>query len=347
MGRIRSGAYPDGKKVDSEPFLCRKFDFSRNTVRQAVQELENEGYLYRIRGKGTFVRNATPVNSRRIAMMIYDTAYMTHPVTARVICGIDRVLTKAGFILDILASKRSFHDENLTRLSEAYAGFLIGCYQLDELTLQELKKLSVPHLFVKNHPKNSSVAAARIHYEHAGFLAAEHLIRTGCRELSLIYSGEEMAISAEFCKGVFSAALESGVRLRSKNIFTIDFNRADDIVGTSSEILRRADRPDGIVCAADELAIPLLRELKKHGIAVPGEISVIGCNNINVSEMSDPPLSTVALPLEKLGELAARVLLDRILLGKEMTSFLLEPSLVLRKTTGNALSGAAVLPGTE
>ena len=332
IAKIRSGGLAGSGRLDSEPQLCERFSLSRNTIRQAIQELENEGYVYRIHGKGTFIRNATPVNSRKIALMIYDTAYMAHPVTDGLIRGIDETLSRNGYILDILASKRSFHDENLMRLAESYAGFLIGTYQLDELMLAELEKISLPHLFVKNYPMNHDVHAARINFTHAGFLAAEHLIRTGCGNLALIYSGDRIAISAEFKEGVYSAALEHGARLRRENIFIADFSDRLAIPEICAELLRHEDRPDGMICASDELAIALLAELKRHGVSVPGDISVIGCNNTENSTLTTPPLSTVDIPVMELGRRSADLLL-RMIHGETAQPELLEPSLVIRGST--------------
>ncbi len=332
IAKIRSGGLAGSGRLDSEPQLCERFSLSRNTIRQAIQELENEGYVYRIHGKGTFIRNATPVNSRKIALMIYDTAYMAHPVTGGLIRGIDETLSRNGYILDILASKRSFHDENLMRLAESYAGFLIGTYQLDELMLAELEKISLPHLFVKNYPMNHDVHAARINFTHAGFLAAEHLIRTGCGNLALIYSGDRIAISAEFKEGVYSAALEHGARLRRENIFIADFSDRLAIPEICAELLRHEDRPDGMICASDELAIALLAELKRHGVSVPGDISVIGCNNTENSTLTTPPLSTVDIPVMELGRRSADLLL-RMIHGETAQPELLEPSLVIRGST--------------
>lgn len=332
IAKIRSGGLAGSGRLDSEPQLCERFSLSRNTIRQAIQELENEGYVYRIHGKGTFIRNATPVNSRKIALMIYDTAYMAHPVTGGLIRGIDETLSRNGYILDILASKRSFHDENLMRLAESYAGFLIGTYQLDELMLAELEKISLPHLFVKNYPMNHDVHAARINFTHAGFLAAEHLIRTGCGNLALIYSGDRIAISAEFKEGVYSAALEHGARLRRENIFIADFSDRLAVPEICAELLRHEDRPDGMICASDELAIALLAELKRHGVSVPGEISVIGCNNTENSTLTTPPLSTVDIPVMELGRRSADLLL-RMIHGETAQPELLEPSLVIRGST--------------
>ena len=332
IAKIRWGGLAGSGRLDSEPQLCERFSLSRNTIRQAIQELENEGYVYRIHGKGTFIRNATPVNSRKIALMIYDTAYMAHPVTGGLIRGIDETLSRNGYILDILASKRSFHDENLMRLAESYAGFLIGTYQLDELMLAELEKISLPHLFVKNYPMNHDVHAARINFTHAGFLAAEHLIRTGCGNLALIYSGDRIAISAEFKEGVYSAALEHGARLRRENIFIADFSDRLAIPEICAELLRHEDRPDGMICASDELAIALLAELKRHGVSVPGDISVIGCNNTENSTLTTPPLSTVDIPVMELGRRSADLLL-RMIHGETAQPELLEPSLVIRGST--------------
>ena len=332
IAKIRSGGLAGSGRLDSEPQLCERFSLSRNTIRQAIQELENEGYVYRIHGKGTFIRNATPVNSRKIALMIYDTAYMAHPVTGGLIRGIDETLSRNGYILDILASKRSFHDENLMRLAESYAGFLIGTYQLDELMLAELEKISLPHLFVNNYPMNHAVHAARINFTHAGFLAAEHLIRTGCGNLALIYSGDRIAISAEFKEGVYSAALEHGARLRRENIFIADFSDRLAVPEICAELLRHEDRPDGMICASDELAIALLAELKRHGVSVPGDISVIGCNNTENSTLTTPPLSTVDIPVMELGRRSADLLL-RMIHGETAQPELLEPSLVIRGST--------------
>lgn len=332
IAKIRSGGLAGSGRLDSEPQLCERFSLSRNTIRQAIQELENEGYVYRIHGKGTFIRNATPVNSRKIALMIYDTAYMAHPVTGGLIRGIDETLSRNGYILDILASKRSFHDENLMRLAESYAGFLIGTYQLDELMLAELEKISLPHLFVKNYPMNHDVHAARINFTHAGFLAAEHLIRTGCGNLALIYSGDRIAISAEFKEGVYSAALEHGARLRRENIFIADFSDRLAVPEICAELLRHEDRPDGMICASDELAIALLAELKRHGVSVPGDISVIGCNNTENSTLTTPPLSTVDIPVMELGRRSADLLL-RMIHGETAQPELLELSLVIRGST--------------
>lgn len=332
IGQISSGAFGLHGRIDSESQLSRRFNLSKNTIRQALQVLENEGYLYRIQGKGTFVRHINDVKARKIALLIYDVAYMAHPVTGGLICGIDKALKEEGFILDILASKRSFHEESLTELAKNYAGFLIGTFQLDELTFQELEKLSLPYLFVKNYPVNRKTAAVRVDYKRAGFLAAEHLIQTGCHDLGLIYSGEEIAISAEFKLGVCTAALEYGARLRTRNTFAIEFSERSAVPKIVENFISQPECPDGIICISDELAVTLLEELKSRDISVPGDISVLGCNNTEIAAMTVPPLTTINIPVAELGR-AAAVLLLGMISGKEQILKIPEPKLIVRGST--------------
>ncbi len=334
MGKIRSGEYAGGGRIESEPSLSERFGLSRNTVRQAVKEMENEGYFYRIQGKGTFVRDATPQSSRKIALLIYDTVYMTHPVTAELICGIDAGLSEHGYVLDILAGKRSFYEEKVSKLAEKYAGFLIGAYQIDEMILDELEKTSLPCLFVKNYLEKYRDQALRIDYEKAGFLAAEHLIKIGCSNLGMIYAGDGIAISRDFRSGVQKACLEYGARLKAGNIAVCDFNRPKDVAGVIDGFDH--DFPDGIICSTDEFAMVLCEELKKRGSR---QVAVTGCNNTPVSAHFSPSLTTIDIPTRELGYRAAALLISMIKGEANEISRLIEPALIIRDSTNKQHQG--------
>ena len=247
LAKIRSGALADGGRLESEPKLAERLHLSRNTIRQALRELEEEGYVYRVHGKGTFLRNSAPQELNKIALLIYDAAYVAHPVTGGLIRGIDETLRKNGFFLDVLASSRSFQDESLKNLAERYAGFLIGTHQLDALTLAELPKIRRPYLFVKNYPPDREAPSARIDFQKAGFLAVAHLAETGCRNLSLLCPGKEIAIADDFREGVRSGALEYGLKLRGENSFSVDFSGLDAVPDICGELLTHDERVDGVV----------------------------------------------------------------------------------------------------
>lgn len=329
VGMISSGKYAPGACIESENMLGARWGLSRNTVRQAIKELEVEGYLYRLQGKGTFIRETNPGDLRKIALIIYDTAYMVHPITANLIRGIDEVLVANNYALDVLASKRGFHEEKTSALFENYAGILVGAYQIDALLMREFTVTYRPCLFVKNYTDATLDRAVRIDYERAGFLAAEHLIHHSRRDFGLIYFGESVTIARDFANGARKAALEYGARMRAQNIAAIPYGQT----GQVGPALSKFDHPDGLLCFADEFAVAACNALKERNIKVPEDVAVVGCNNTSASLLYSPPITTIDIPTFELGRLAAQALLE-VIQGKKFDPVLLEPELVVRSTSG-------------
>lgn len=331
LRNIQSGGYGNYGKVESEPALQRQFGLSRNTIRQAIKELEQEGYVYRIKGKGTFIKNIAPGNSRKIAFIIYDTSYMTSYITGNLIRGIDYELSRNGYTLDILAGKRDFHREKVDHLTSTYAGFLIGAYQIDSLILQALIKSERPVLFVKNYLDPYKNLSVIIDYEKAGYLAAEHLIRCGCKELGLLNASESISISRDFFNGVRNASAEYGIRLKRSNCFECAFPEPERAADFAGKFLKA--KTDGIICASDEFAFYLCQELNSKGVRIPQKIQITGCNNNPAYKTGNLSLTTINIPTFELGKIAAAALAKKI----EGETFVLPekilPELIINSST--------------
>lgn len=334
IGKITSGEYGNNFKLSSEFELCNQFNLSRNTTRQALLELEQDGYIYRIQGKGTFVRHVTSKESKeskKIALLIYDTIYMTYPVTAELIRGIDEVLCENNYALDILASKRTLEAEQINNLTSTYAGFLIGAYQLEEVILNSLMSSKPPCLFVKNYLDKYKDKACIIDFEKAGFLSCEHLINQGCKNLGLVYKGNDINISRDFAKGVKDAALEYGCKLKKVNQKICSFNASLESSIVAEEFI--TNKVDGVICFGDEFALHLLDEFQQKNINVPNDIKIVGCNNILQSKFSNPSLTTVEIPTYELGRLAAKNLLALIKGQNFDGQKMVDPQLIIRSSS--------------
>ena len=97
----------------------------------------------------------------------------------------------------------------------------------------------------------------------------------------------------------------------------------------------RADMPDAVVCANDQMAIGVLRAFTAAGVRVPGEVAVTGFDDLYPARLVDPPLSTVRQPMRLLGERACARLLDRIAHPALSPAVQLLPTeLVLRSSCG-------------
>ena len=93
------------------------------------------------------------------------------------------------------------------------------------------------------------------------------------------------------------------------------------------------ERPNGILTATDMLAIGCVKGFNESRIKVPDEISVIGFDNIFVSALIDPPLTTIAQPVRKMGQAAAEILISTLQGKKTQNKVVFEGKLIVRETT--------------
>jgi DNA-binding LacI/PurR family transcriptional regulator len=120
-----------------------------------------------------------------------------------------------------------------------------------------------------------------------------------------------------------SAGSTSGVRVYSTEV-SIESGRI-----AAREIFAENRKPTAIICLADVQAIGVYEECRAEGISIPGDISVVGFDDISFSAFMDPPLTTLRQPGFLKGESAARILVDMIA-KKTVSSVLMEAEVILR-----------------
>ena len=97
------------------------------------------------------------------------------------------------------------------------------------------------------------------------------------------------------------------------------------------EMVRSGNLPDGIVCYNDQTAVQVIRALKEEGLRIPEDVSVTGYDNSHIANQEGLQLTTIAHPQEKLGEMAAELLLELLHNGEQEKpqSVLIEPELII------------------
>jgi DNA-binding LacI/PurR family transcriptional regulator len=110
----------------------------------------------------------------------------------------------------------------------------------------------------------------------------------------------------------------------------------------AQQLLAERDLPTAVFAANDVVAAGLLGGFDRVGLDVPGDISIVGYDNISIAHLAHVSLTTIDQPREEMGRLALELLLDRIENRRPSVNRLLEPSLVVRSTTAPPRAGANV-----
>lgn len=163
-------------------------------------------------------------------------------------------------------------------------------------------------------------ALANLGYHRIGFLGwTDRLTRGGIERPEKRYLAYEAWMRA---KGWFDPALS-----------LLGFNTAESGYDLALKIMGKSDRPEVLVTANDNMAVGAYRAIHKLGLSIPGDIALASFNDISVARYMTPPLTTVRLPAEEIGETAVDLLLER-LKGREIAKrVVLDSKIVWRGST--------------
>jgi DNA-binding LacI/PurR family transcriptional regulator len=141
------------------------------------------------------------------------------------------------------------------------------------------------------------------------FVAVDHLIKLGHRDIALMQGTRLNAIGEQRDRGYRRAMAASGLPVRPDLLLPVLF-RSDAAYACMRRILSGPRRPTAVVCASDGLALGVMAAATEHGLRVPRDLSVVGFGDDGY--FSVPQLSTVRVPVEQMGAAAARLLTQRL-----------------------------------
>jgi LacI family transcriptional regulator len=184
-------------------------------------------------------------------------------------------------------------------------------------------------------PGSPTIAADNL---QGGLDATRHLVDLGHRRIGLV-AGRAGLESARLRRLGYERALaEAGIPLAESLIVPGSFERGPAQV-EARRLLETQDRPTAVFATNDDSALGVLAAAAELGLDVPGQLSVIGFDNVPESVLADPPLSTVEQPIQLMGRRAIELLLAR-LGGEEVPLATVLPTrLVVRRSTGPVRDG--------
>ncbi|OLT53308.1 LacI family DNA-binding transcriptional regulator [Cellulosimicrobium sp. CUA-896] len=184
-------------------------------------------------------------------------------------------------------------------------------------------------------PALSSVAVDDV---HGGELAARHLLEQGHRRIAFLNGPHSIRQCADRLRGVETALASAGLDPAEHLVeIALGSLNADGGESATNALLALEDRPTAVFCVNDLVALGALRTLRREGVDVPGDIAVVGYDDVAFAAELFTPLTSVRQPTHRLGETAA----DLLLAGHDAPAehVVFEPELVVR-TSSTAPGGA-------
>ena len=318
--QIVSGELKAGDKLPSENELSTEYAVSRQTVRKALAILENEGYVYAEHGRGTFcsqlVRHSG--NSKNIAVI---TTYISDYIFPRVIKGIDTVFTREGYSI-LLKNTRNSRGMEAKCLEEILQKDIDGiiiepsksqiyCRHMN--LYKKLDEYKIPYVFIQGCFEQMSEKPHVLMDDFGGgYMITKYLLDNGHRNIVGVFKADDVQGQNRH-KGYVKALAQAGIAYDPDKV--VWFYTEDRVIHPYESIRRRVAENEGmdaIVCYNDQIAMKVIQAVRDAGKRVPEDISVTGYDNSYVIGEDGLKLTTIVHPQEKLGEMAAEMLLELI-----------------------------------
>ena len=253
------------------------------------------------------------------------------------ISGMQEYAAQHGYSIMICQSMESLDVEksNIHMLvSNRVDGLLISLSSetKDVEHLQQLVRKRIPIVLFDRVHEDIAVSKVVVDDHDGAFKAVEYLIKTGCKRIGHIGGPESLYISAQRKKGYLDALIKNNIAVNEELIISCENLQTEPIEATKKLLLQK---PDAIFCMNDPIAILVMQVLKKKGISIPGEISIVGFTNEPVSSFIEPSLTTVSQPSHEMGVMAARILIDQMESEELFTPVtkVIDTQLIIRNST--------------
>lgn len=236
---------------------------------------------------------------------------------------------KEGNIDYIVISKDNLLDERLKSIDGIIA---LGIFSAEEI--QSLKNINSNIVFVDSDPDDEDFDCVVIRMNKVVEKALDYLVSLGYKEIGYIggvdYFNENRLKLSDYRENWYRHYMNDINSLNEKYIKIGSFTPASGYK-LMKEILDTGEYPRAFFIANDSIAIGAYRAVMEKGLTIPDDISIIGCNDISTAQFIVPPLTTIKIYTEFMGETAVDLIIERIKFERKISKKVIVPTkLIIR-----------------
>ena len=339
---IAEGVFRDGQTLMTEEELRLRFNVSRQTVRQAIALLEDDGLVDRRRGSGTYVRHGPRRHQGTLHVGVVTT-YITDYIFPAIVQGIEAVMSEHDVLISLSATYNNSGTERsiLERMMDGQVDGLIiegsrtATDTPNEDLYRRLAERNIPVLFMNSYyPGLKGLPHVVMDDFEGGRIAARELLDRGYTRPAGVFKTDDLQ-GQERAAGFLDELRRRGVKLPEGNLLEFGTGERMNLfeLPQGEAFLQRLihRKADCVVCYNDIFAVTLMTMLQERGLVLPQDLGVIGFDNATLASLARPGLTTLGHPQEAFGALVAEKIL-RMIDGEKERSVNMAWTLVERES---------------
>jgi DNA-binding LacI/PurR family transcriptional regulator len=298
---------------------------TRARVLQAAEELRYHPNLH--------ARTLAGGKSRTIGMIVSN---MENPFFIDIYKGAERDARAKGF--EVVLANTDYNPEYLVTdihlmIGRRVAGLALVISEMEASLVQELSELDIPFVFYDVGAPKRNISNITVNYAKGIEQIVDYLHGLGHRRMAFISHHRDL--------GPLSVRERAFRETVERYAPAIEWRIAASVDGlqggrqATREIISSGFNPTAVICVNDFMALGALSELREAGLRVPQDVSVTGFDNIALAALSNPSLTTLHIPRDRIGRLMFEALTEAPPAPEaDRTSLVIEPEFVLRESTG-------------
>ncbi len=263
------------------------------------------------------------------------------PFVAEVVQGIESTAHDNGYTV-ILSSSNSEPEREIAAVEmlrvKRVDGVIVTSSRIGALYLEHLERIGVPVVLINNHNEQSGhyTYTVTVDNRHGSYLATKYLIQIGHCRIAYITGPADHSSDADRMAGYRQALRKNSIPYDPTLVVPGD-GRPTGGTRALRTLIEMRQPPSAVFCYNDMTAIGVLRAAQEANISIPGDLAVVGFDDIPFASFVYPPLTTIIQPKQEMGRLAMEMTLklteaeDPAKLS--LTDIMVEGELVVREST--------------
>ena len=323
--RILDGRLSVGTRLPTDDELADLYQISRDTLRQALALLANEGLIERVQGRGTFVIQprsnggaVTQPKQKQIGLVLNRTL-RTH-LTMNLLVGVEQAAKSHGYNVSFTYAEGE-QDQQARDIARLQANHVLGMIiwamgdTTHDASILQLQTDQFPLVLIDRYFPGLAIDYVGSDNIGGGYRATEHLLILGHRHIGFVFAQEETLQTTSvyerwqgYCKALQKYEVPYDETLVVPDVRKLQSGAREGLV----EYLQRPDRPSAIFAVNDYIALDVLQAARAIHLRIPEDLAVVGFDDQEFASHVHPPLTTIKQQFIDIGLRAGTLLINRI-----------------------------------